>query len=195
MRLRIILCMLGLAIMANCGRSAEPQQATIPTVKQLTRPPPTTRWTVPAPGERLFSASARRVQIIITPGGQRGEQYGWVFSEGTKLERVYRFTNNEANQLVAHINELQKTEGFSFAVIYHSCPMKPKTVGGGPRRLTSRPVSEFAQTSGDGIDGCGGSTGTGTTGYGGLPGGSAGGGGDTTTDAAILQVLDMTHNP
>lgn len=186
MRIRIYLCMLSLATVVNCGRPAEPQQATIPTVKRLTRSPPPIRWAAPAPGERLFSASARRVQIIITPGRRKGEQYGWVFSDGTKLERVYHFINNEANQLVAHINELQKAQGFSFGVLYHSCPVKPKTLGGGPRRPTARPSSEFAQQSGDGIDGCGGSTTSGTTGWDGQPGVPP------MTEAIVTDALDTS---
>ncbi len=191
MRMRMILCMLSLVTVVNCGRAAEPQQATIPTVKQLTRPPPATLWTVPKPGERMFSESAQRIQVIITPGQRKGEQYGWVFSNGRKLERVFRFTNNEANQLVAHLNELQKAQGFSFGVIYHACPIKPRTLGGQPRSSPHAPSSEFAQTfEGDGgVDGCGGSTTSGLPGSGGQPGEPP------LTQAIVTDALDTSLSP
>ncbi len=165
----MIVCMLSLATVVNCGRAAAPQQATTPPLQQLTRPPPATPWTMPKPGERLFSESAQRVQVIITFGQQPGEQYAWVFSNGTKLERFYRFTNNEANQLVAHINELQRTLGFSFGVIYHSCPVKPK-LGQRPQSSPHPLSSEFSQLTSGGAAPCGGSVTGPTTGYPGQPG-------------------------
>lgn len=184
----MILCMLSLVTVVGCGRAAEPQQATIPPLKQLTGPPPATPWTMPKPGERVFSESAQRVQVIIKPGRRRGEQYAWVFSNGTKLEHFYRFTNNEANQLVAHLNDLQRTLGFSFGVIYHSCPAKPRTVGERHRGSPHPPSSEFAQTlPGDGDpDTCGGSTTGGTTGYGGQPGEPP------LTEAIVTDALDTS---
>ncbi|HEX8114764.1 MAG TPA: hypothetical protein VF516_43840 [Kofleriaceae bacterium] len=164
--------MLSLATVVGCSRAAQPQQPTSPPLQQLTGPPLATPWTMPKPGERVFSESAQRVQVIVTPGRRKGEQYAWVFSNGRKLEHFYRFTNNEANQLVAHLNDLQRTLGFSFSVVYHSCPAKPKTVGERHRSSPRPPSSEFAQTlpaDGD-PDTCGGSTTGGTTGYGGQPG-------------------------
>jgi hypothetical protein len=161
--------MLSLATVINCGRPVA-QPATTPPPQQLTRPPSAIHWVMPKPGERVVPESVQRIQIIITPGRLKGEQYGWVFSNGTKLERFYHFTNNEANQLVAHINDLQKLQGFSFGVIYHSCPAKPKSLGGRPRSSPRAPSSEFAQPSPDDVDICGGSTTGGTTGYGGQPG-------------------------
>lgn len=160
----------------------------MPGLKQLTGPPPATPWVVPKPGERLFSESAQRVQVIIAPGRRRGEQYAWVFSNGTKLERFFRFTNNEANQLVAHINELQRTLGFSFGVIYHSCPAKPRTLGERPRSSPYRPSSEFAQpipNDGD-PDTCGGSTTSGLPGSGGQPGEPP------LTEAIVTDALDTS---
>ncbi|TMQ11818.1 MAG: hypothetical protein E6J90_09740 [Deltaproteobacteria bacterium] len=133
-------------------------------MKQLKRLPPAIRWAMPAPGERLFSASAQRIQIIIAPSRKKNEQCGWVFSDG-KFDRAYRFPNNDANQLVAHINEQQKLRGFSYGVLYHSMP---KLLGRSPRSSTQPPSSELALP--DDPDDCGGSTTGGTTESGGQTG-------------------------
>jgi hypothetical protein len=102
------------ATVSGCGSHLRQQVMPAAAMRSI----PVTRWSRPL-AEPIFSRSTRHVQIFITPGRRAGDQFGWVFAEGTKLERLYFFSENGANELVAAVNDLEKaTHGFSFVIVF-----------------------------------------------------------------------------
>lgn len=118
---RIQLWVMGVMVAVTAVGCAgnQPRQVVTPSVPgaQL----PLFPWATRSPTEPIIPEAARHIQIIITPGRQQGSQVGYIFVEGTRLFRVYYFTDDRANELVTAVNELEKkTHRFSFLVLFDS---------------------------------------------------------------------------
>jgi hypothetical protein len=126
MTIRNMLCVLAVMTAVNCGGSIKP-----PVVNCTVRKPIEVHyWEKRDPKQPVIDdTSARLFQIIITPGHNERQQYGWVYADGVRLLRVYRFDSAQADELVAVVNqEAKQSRRFSFLVMFDNRQPPPRTV-------------------------------------------------------------------
>jgi len=142
MTIRNMLCVLGVLTAVNCGSSIKPPVVNC-TVK---KPIEVFYWAGRDPKQPVINdTSDRFFQIIVTPGHNERQQYGWVYANGVKLLRVYRFDAGEADELVAAVNqEAKQNRRFSFLVMFDNRQPPPRTVMQDPPGSRTRPATEFA---------------------------------------------------
>lgn len=91
--------------------SAPPIASQMPPITVTTRATRPVEWRLRDPDAALWPSSTRRLQIIITPGWERGEHFAWLISDGNKVIKLYRASSRDLNGLLAEVfGNLTKAE-------------------------------------------------------------------------------------
>lgn len=91
-----------IVLLTGCPPSTTaPQTTPKPSPAALAARP--IEWSKRAPGRALVPASAKHVQLVVTPGWKAGEQFAWVISEGTDVLAVYQTTSKNVGEILGEV--------------------------------------------------------------------------------------------
>ena len=96
--------LIGVFVAACAARTGGPPEAPKPSREALAAKP--IEWSQRERGAALVPASVKRLQMVITPGWEKGEHLAWLISDGTEVIAVYHSTGNSVGEIVdavAHV--------------------------------------------------------------------------------------------